>query len=95
MAAKAGSHMRVLHSIDTHRNRHRDFTGTHDRISKMTSIGRKTEVFLSVGPGEEGAMVLTVAPEAVAWGGHRRRDDGFIPIVSGFFPFAISPQAPC
>jgi hypothetical protein len=37
VARNAGLEMRARHTLDTHRNLHAGFTGTHESISKMAS----------------------------------------------------------
>jgi hypothetical protein len=39
-ARNVGLEMSVRHPLDTHRNLHAGFTGTHDSTSKITSSGK-------------------------------------------------------
>jgi hypothetical protein len=44
MATKDGWEIRERHVLDTHRHRHKDFTGSQERISKTASADSETEV---------------------------------------------------
>jgi hypothetical protein len=44
VATKAGLEIRSRHILETHRHRHKDFTGSQERISKMASVGGEAEM---------------------------------------------------
>jgi hypothetical protein len=74
-ATNSGLEMRAHHSLDTHRSRHRAFTGILERISKMTSFGRET------GASPDGKRK---GGSCSRRGRQHLNDEQVIPISSGF-----------